>query len=261
MNPKYEIHEWIDRYLDNKMNEQEQNEFEEAIVKDEYLAKTLEAQKITNQIVIGKELIQLKKQMSQDMSTAKSNLGAKSNKIWYYISGTLLVVVVILYFSIKEKNTSVSHNNPKETNQEKKSILDSAIALTENDKELSKKENEMLGSDANKQKKSSTNNQYNARKTNLCLDTIINFSCQARGTCAHREDGAIEIDIKTIKSGNAPYSFSILPSSGFKTTTILSDLKPGIYTLYIKDAKQCQRKLNIEIEVPILNCINNDPIK
>jgi hypothetical protein len=96
-------------------------------------------------------------------------------------------------------------------------------------------------------------NKKNKRE-GILSDSIINFSCQARGTCVQVNEGLIEIDMNTIKSGKAPYMFSVSPDSNFHKEPFISDLKAGTYNLYVKDAKQRVRKLNVKVEVPVINC-------
>ena len=87
-----------------------------------------------------------------------------------------------------------------------------------------------------------------------CTDTLISFSCQARAACIHENNGAIEVDINTIKSGKAPYEFSIHKNGEFVSDGTIRDLKAGKYNLYVKDAGNCVRKLNVKVEVPTIHC-------
>jgi hypothetical protein len=257
MNPKSEIYEWIDRYLNNEMNELERREFEAKLSTDEALAKTMEAQKVANKIVIGEQLLQLKEQMSFDLNDGGKYPGGSNKTWWYYISGALIVTGIILYFLIQDTNTTAIKSTPVNNQIAKEPVPapDTAINTIETKRakttELSEK-----NSKTKNQPNSLDKNQANSifKKFADCKDSTINFSCQARGSCLQKEEAPIEIDIKTIKSGDAPYRFSIFPDGDFKETPLLSDLKPGKYHLYVKDSKQCLRKLNVEIEVPAINC-------
>lgn len=252
MNPKSEIHDWIDRYLNDEMNELERHEFETKLLSDESLAKTLEAQKVANKIVIGEELLQLKKQMSQDLNGGgKYPGGAGGKTLWYYISGALVVTGALVYFLIQKNTTVTIDSAPNDQTTKEHGLFQDTINNSLDNNNSNEKNNATKKQIISVDKNQTTSTP---EKLSSCKDSIINFSCQARGSCIQKKDGAIEIDIKTIKSGDAPYRFSLFPSTEFKETSVLSDLKPGKYKLYVKDSKQCLRKLNVEVEVPVINC-------
>jgi gliding motility-associated-like protein len=52
------------------------------------------------------------------------------------------------------------------------------------------------------------------------------------------EDGQIAIDTEEIEAGSAPFEFS-LDGENFTTDTLFTDLEPGEYTLYIREADGC----------------------
>jgi hypothetical protein len=253
MNPKYEIHEWIDRYLNGEMSEEEKRAFENELRTDEQLAQTLEAQKVATKIVIGEELLQLKKQMTHDLNVGGYYTGARNKALWYYLTGALIAIVGLVYFFLRKDISSETGSVEIEKQETKeKKYSDTLRPVITNDSMNRIESPTRSNAKLNKAKKISFHKKQ--LREISCVDSIINFSCQARGTCLQKEEGAIEIDVKTIKSGKPPYRFSVLPNSGFSETTILSDLKPGKYQLYMMDSRQCISKLNVVVEVPVINC-------
>jgi hypothetical protein len=254
MNPKYDIYEWIDRYLNNEMSEAESIELEAKLRSDDDLLKTFEAQKIAHKIVIGEQLLSLKNQMKDDLGNNSS--GGISNKVWMYLlSGAAILSVIALFFyqfvnydekeivtngieknksALSDSSTNAEQKNSSPVNTENATEKSSALLLP-SDKNLSK---------------------TNQKKDQDCVDPIINFSCQARGTCAEKAEGVIEIDVNTIKGVRAPFLFSVSPNSGFSQTPTIIGLYQGLYHLYVKDSLQCAHKLNIAVEVPTIQCEN-----
>jgi hypothetical protein len=251
MNPKYDIHERIDLYLNGEMNQEAMREFEADLQTDENLLKTFKAQKVAHQIVVGDELLKLKAQMTKDLGGGHA--GNSMGKTWAYIlSGTLIVAVGIIIYLLNN-GTPVAPKDelrdslpmsggsvPQGLSGNKDSVVLESPAQSENIK------------DDDSLKETSSFNE-NTKKA-IPSDSIIHFSVQARGTCIQAHEGAIEIDINTIKSGKAPFLFSIAPDSNFHKEPVIYDLKAGKYNLYVKDSKQRVRKLNVKVEVPVINC-------
>jgi hypothetical protein len=253
MNPKYEIHEWIDRYLNGEMSEADALEFESRLSTDANLLETLEAQKAANKIVMGRELLNLKRQMALDLNG--SNPGSISGKPWkFFISGTLIVTTAIIIYLFNSENPHIVKEevNKQETLQDNSTIISEDI-LENNDSACIDEQNLIKPEDVKINNKKVIVAE-NTQKEEVLSDSIINFSCQARGTCIQTNDGAIEIDINTIKTGQGPFLFSLMPDSNFNSKPIISELKAGKYNLYVKDSKQRVRKLQGKVEVPVINC-------
>ena len=72
MDHTYTIHEQIDRYLRNEMSKEELAEFNSKISIDEKLKKLVDTQRIVNQAVIDKEMINLKQRMIKILMRGKT---------------------------------------------------------------------------------------------------------------------------------------------------------------------------------------------
>lgn len=263
MNPKYNIQDWIDRYLNDEMNESEKQAFEAQLSVDHDLASALEAQKVVNKIVIGQELIKLKAQMASDLSSGNYSRGIQG-KTWRYLfmGAGVVIIAVILYFLIKDRSeinkTGIVEEETtliKTIESSQQASVDSALQDSKEEKDNSLIKQKNIQTIQNqKHQKAYQNKKY---KDSYCTDSVISFSCQARGTCIQKNDGAIEIDVNTIKSANAPFLFSVNSKNDFHKEPIIADLKSGTYTLYVKDSKQCLHELGVKVEVPIIDCDNN----
>src|SRR5690554_6641192 len=103
MNPKYTIHEWIDRYLDGEMDGLERSEFESKLHHDDEFAKTFEVHKIAHEIVVGKELLTIKKQMDKDLSGGLDHVGGRNNlRVVLGVGAVILTAVILYLLFIKE---------------------------------------------------------------------------------------------------------------------------------------------------------------
>lgn len=263
MNPKYEIQDWIDRYLNDEMNESEKLEFEAQLSVDDNLRDALKAQKVVNKIVIGEELIKLKVQMSRDLDSGNYSRGIQG-KTWryFYIAAGMIITAAILYFLLKDRSEIKETEIVKEKTTLNKKIESSPVSVDsviqdskeDNDNNLIEQKNSHTTVVPNQHQNETQKKKY---KENFCTDSIISFSCQARGTCIQKNDGVIEIDVNTIKSVDTPFLFSVNPKDDFQKEPIMTDLKSGTYTLYVKDSKQCLHELNVKVEVPVVNCEHN----
>jgi hypothetical protein len=233
------------------MNPEAMREFEAELRTNENLLQTFKAQKVAHQIVLGDELLKLKAQMTKDLGGPHS--GNSLGKTWGYIlSGTLIVAVgIIIYLMNSETATPIKVPDKTEARD---SISKQKTPLPGSQKEISdtvKNDAEVI---PDKKENTIIPEIEVPEKEEALSDRVIHFSCQARGTCLQGHEGAIEIDINTIKTGKAPFMYSISPDSNFTKEPVISDLKAGKYNLYVKDSKQKVRKLNVKVEVPVINC-------
>ncbi|MBO9700107.1 MAG: hypothetical protein J7604_07835 [Sporocytophaga sp.] len=238
-------YELIDRYLNGEMSIGEKADFEERLKSDKEFAEQFEIQNISYQIVVGQNLLDLKARMQKDLSGSKYD-GNKNNS-WKYFGGGagLILIAALLYFFLK------SDGQVKPEVKSSPVPVDTVTSVTENNEvdtaawnnipefipENSKDQNAVINKD-----------------NDLCKDTLISFSCQARAACADQSNGAIEVDLNTIKYGKAPFEFSIHPNGEFISEPFIGDLKQGKYSLFVRDAKGCIRRLNVKVEVPSIDC-------
>jgi hypothetical protein len=236
MNPLYESHELMDDYLNGKLSAEEVMRFEQRLNSDPEFSELFEIHKVTNQVIVGQELINLKARMAKDLSSSASSSNFFNWKTWLGIATVTMAVVLYWWLKPSSNSNEGTAVTTKDTililNQQKSILLDSASLQV---------------------KKDATPNEI-VNPAVQCSDSIIYFSCQTRGTCRNSNDGAIEIDVNTIKSGIAPYTFSISLNGKFQSGTSIEGLAPGRYSLYVKDKGQCIRKLKSHVEVIAVDC-------
>lgn len=241
------VYEQIDRFLNGELSEGEKAAFESRLQADEEFSRVFEAQKIAHRIVIGKELLALKAQMTKDLGGKSTT--SSPNRMWKYVAGgaAVIAVAVLLYLLFKQHrkpdkmHTPVVGHYPKTT-----PVLPAPVPDTTGDRAEVNQETETLGREVKVPEIK--------EPERTCSDTLISFSCQAKASCVNDHNGAIEVDLNTIKAGKAPYSFSVYRDRDFVIGDGIRDLKAGRYDLFVKDARGCLRKLNVKVEVPEVNC-------
>ncbi|MFN6946317.1 MAG: anti-sigma factor family protein [Cytophagaceae bacterium] len=247
MNFRDNIHEWIDRYLNGQMDGEEKSEFESLLATDADFAKTFEIQKITHEIVVNKALLGLKAQIDKDLSKGLDNVG-RSNNFWKFFGfGAVVITAILIYCLLPKERIEQVNNDPEQEIKLKEASATETTPVYEI-------ESNLIAEPALIEAKSDASANRTTAKENICSEAVINFSCQARGACAERNDGAIEIDANTIKAGKAPFAYSLSKDGEFQTEPVISNLKPGRYMLFVKDSKNCVRQLNVKVEVPEINC-------
>jgi len=77
-----------------------------------------------------------------------------------------------------------------------------------------------------------------------CSEVNIEGKYYESESCNNIPTGTISFDKSSLTGGTAPYTFS-LTGSQYKDTTVFSNLYPGSYTLYVKDAVNCTSQIGI----------------
>lgn len=255
MNSAEATYELIERYLDGAMSGQEKSVFEEQLLADTELASTFDAYKIARQIVVGKEALALKEQMVKDFAGGYDPVLPRRTPVWKYIVYAAAAGTIALLYYFWQKDTKTKDTPAPQEIRKEHPLPDTTAPVGKEiempvDTGLADVQDTLLSNQAVAHKEQESKQDPGI----VCDDQLISFSCQARGACAQREDGAIEIDVNTIKSGKAPFAFSVTPGGVFNEEPVISGLKPGKYHLYVKDARQCVRKLNVKVEVPLIQC-------
>lgn len=235
--------ELIDRYLNGELSEGEKSDFEARLKTDKEFAEHFEMQNISYQIVVGQNLLDLKARMQKDLNSSKY-IG--NNKWKYYGAGAVLILVAILLYFFFKPDEQVK-NEPESSPV----LIDTVTSAPENNEIDTTAWNnipEVMPEEI--QDKNTTVDNHK----DICKDTLISFSCQARAACSGQNNGAIEVDLNTIKLGKEPFEFSINPNGEFVPEPFIGDLKQGKYSLYVRDAKGCVRRLNVKVEVPSIDC-------
>jgi hypothetical protein len=236
-------YELIDRYLNGELSEGERSDFEARLKTDKELAEHFEIQNISYQIVVGQNLLDLKARMQKDLSGSKYT---GNNNKWKYFGGAVLFLVAILLYFFFKSDEQV-RNEPESSSPV---LIDTITSAPENNEIDTAWNNipEVMPEEI-QDKSTVLDNQKD-----ICKDTLISFSCQARAACVDQSNGAIEVDLNTIKLGKAPFEFSINPNGEFVSEPFIGDLKQGKYSLYVRDTKGCVRRLNVKVEVPSIDC-------
>ncbi len=235
--------ELIDRYLNGELSEGEKSDVEARLKTDKEFAEHFEIQNISYQIVVGQNLLDLKARMQKDLSGSKYT---GNNKWKYFGAGAVLILVAILLYFFFKSDEQVK-NEPESSSPV---LIDTITSVPENKIDTAAWSNIPEITPEDVQDKNTTVDHHK----DICKDTLISFSCQARAACVDQSNGAIEVDLNTIKLGKAPFEFSINPNGEFVSEPFIGDLKQGKYSLYVRDAKGCVRRLNVKVEVPSIDC-------
>ncbi len=235
--------ELIDRYLNGELSEGERSDVEARLKTDKEFAEHFEIQNISYQIVVGQNLLDLKARMQKDLS---GNKYTGNNKWKYFGAGAVLILVAILLYFFFKSDEQVK-NEPESSSPV---LIDTITSVPENKIDTAAWSNIPEITPEDVQDKNITVDHHK----DICKDTLISFSCQARAACVDQSNGAIEVDLNTIKLGKAPFEFSINPNGEFVSEPFIGDLKQGKYSLYVRDAKGCVRRLNVKVEVPSIDC-------
>ena len=111
MNPKYNIYEEIDRYLNYELSEKELLNFQSKLNKDSELQELVEAQTIANEIIIDNEMLKLKERMSKDLNKGNNGLSSNWAKV-FLLSIAVGSTAIYSYTQLntKSENIAVSSN-------------------------------------------------------------------------------------------------------------------------------------------------------
>lgn len=291
MNPQYQPYEAIDRYLNFQMSEEEAAEFERKLDSDPEFKSIFEAQKVAYTMVVDFEMLKLKNQIQQDLSTS-SNVG----RVWKWILGLSIStgVIALLFFSLKKENSK--NNAVSDSASEIKNTSGVATTTTANDisvtpqKSISGIETNQKGitvdkpqnlifdkpqnlifdtpekyseqTPANSDPSSVRTSSSNADSVNVSENKDLAKNCAqvsykgipfVQESCKDQSDGFIQLDPLNITAGPGPWLYSLSEHEGFKKSKKFQNLDKGNYTVYLKDADQCIRVL-VQVSVPEKNC-------
>src|SRR5690606_19676955 len=107
------IYEWINSYLNGEMSREERAEFERRLAADEEFSKTFEAQKIAYEIVVDKELLNLRARIAKDLSG--NYPGKPMNSSWKYFAGAAAAVALILVLFFLFKTAGKQIGTPEDS--------------------------------------------------------------------------------------------------------------------------------------------------
>jgi hypothetical protein len=272
MTNDYLLYEKIDQYLKGTLSEEDFYAFEIKLGKDNALKELLRTQRIANEVVYTKQLIVLQTKIQSDLKGQKRWQNYRS-----FLWGGLIVtgIGMMLYFTARSKfsthqaNISISSpTNKKETNNKSDSSeakfekssdrtiftpfevsnYEETLSVDSSTKKITKEENSNIPVLA----ESKTNQQtppISILEEQKIDCAILNTDKAVTTTpaCIDKQDGKILIDQVRIGGGTAPFNYS-MNNGVFSTINEFYYLSPGTYTIFIRDAKNCEIQKIVEIE-------------
>jgi hypothetical protein len=290
MNPKYNIYEEIDRYLNHELSEQELIDFNLKLENDAELQELVEAQQMANEIIIDHELIKLKERMSKDLNKGNSGLSShwgklivltiavgstaiysyyqfnnKTNNILQSTNATAqkstaeqpnqraieVSNIAVKTAPVKKESASANDNKVAINNEEQNSEAITTQSLFNSPKEISKNTTaEVQANTAN-----STKNSVQPDVTEI--KAVVTKPCEfakivGEATVQYGfNDATIIVNSKSIKGGTPPYTFA-LNAGTFEHENKFTDLKDGVYSVSVKDKNSCVSTIqnNIVVRLP-----------
>jgi len=278
MNPEYKLYEEIDRYLRLEMHPEELQAFEGRLLLNQEMQEVLEAQKLTNELIIDRELVHLKNRMQKEMSNSNgTNRWTKTvlvSSALIVASGALFVLIDQHTTEPKKESATVTEKisgeevSPKEiivkeNNQVVKkstSIHQSpatvSLSPVENKEEVpvnSSKENISPIVTETKQENNPVEpiKTVNEPHTVNCAEVTI--QADAKVVYGFQDEAPrIVVNQRSVKGGVAPYAYS-LDNKTYTSSAEFEDLKDGNYTLYVRDQHQCMStiKKTLTVKKPV----------
>jgi hypothetical protein len=274
MNPEYLPYEAIDRYLSSQMEDDEAADFEKKLDSDPEFKAIFEAQKVAYTMVVDFELLKLKEQIKQDLSSPSS-----FTKFWKWMLGISVFsgLVAVLFFMIKE-NTSPTTSTPKSgaeinstqsdrksnstknsgeaevssfltsTNKSKKSLNSSSSELPQNlmlstpekySEPINESTTRNLDVMVSENKKDSVSVEANTTLAKKCTLATLQGTPFVQEPCQNESSGMIQIDPASISAGPTPWTYSLMENEGYKKSRKFINLEKGRYTIYLKDGDNC----------------------
>lgn len=283
MNPKYDIYEEIDRYLNEELSEAELDAFNKKLSTDAEFKSIVDAQKLANEIIIDQEMIRLKARMTKEMNADNTGSGPWGKLL---ILSAVVVTSAALYtysqYSSSEteavKEISVAAPTPQETVAEQNQNSASFEPVVKNNKNNTNDVKALEHTVARVSEETTpvvehtkdmavtkdipnttvlTPAKEDVKQAAMAAEQIAKVNCatvritaQVHVDYGFDNDGeaTIVIDQLSVKGGKAPYSYSI-DQSTFDSDTRISGIKDGTYHVRIKDGNQCVSEVKKEIVV------------
>lgn len=282
MNPKYDIYEEIDRYLNDELSEAELVQFNKKLSGDAEFKSIVEAQKIANEVIIDQEMIKLKARMSKEMNSDNTGSGPWG-KIMIFSAVVVVSTAIYTYLNysssdtedIKEITTAVPSQSsaPSDQNKQKEIVVvpiekqgtkqsvgvdpkntPAEVTPSTELKEVIVPVNETIIPTANPQKEEVKQAVKAADQIAKVNCETVHISAQVRVDYGFDSNGeaTIIIDQLSVKGGTAPYSYAI-DQSAFDNETRFEGLKDGVYHVRVKDHNGCvsQVKKDVIVKTPV----------
>jgi hypothetical protein len=269
MKEEHHTYQLIDRYLKNELSSQESDEFEKRLQSDHAFEDAVNLQKLTNELLVEERFFRIMGEI--DKPSKGSDL-----KKGIILSGAALLLISGMYF------TTGNTDKPGENIQ----------SHSLNKEQLSTKEEQMLNSNGEIEKKIIKSKKMNTKeeiihtyidtnatvihqedviktpdnilkeekpivaiKEDKCGNILISAEAVASESCEGDSTGRIEILLYTVKGGEEPYLFSL--NEEYQSANIFERLLPGKYDVKIKDKNGCMTAKK-DIAVKTKSCIKSE---
>jgi hypothetical protein len=285
MNPKYDIYEEIDRYLNKELSEAELVPFNQKLASDAEFKSLVDAQKMAHEIIIDQEMIRLKERMSKDLNQDSNGSAPWGKIILFSAVVTSAALYALVDFSpsdskgnkendtvvpTEQKTKAVNNTSLKEevTSSSEKIVagsntLTKPVATTIDQELVSTKEETNHAPLLNNSKETIVapivavnGNPQEPKQEKIEKEPVVKINCEtvkitAVVKVAYDENVAtIVIDPLSVKGGDAPYTYA-LDQSGFNPDNRFDGINEGIYHVRIKDHNNCTSTIKKEIVVNI----------
>lgn len=118
MSKELELLERVDLYLEGKLSSEEKAALEAQMEADSSLAELVQHQKVSNELILGERLHNVKALMDQDFAAGKVKGGTNGLKWW--TGGLVLAGAVVLFLLVQPSTTSLVSVNEKKVPVENK---------------------------------------------------------------------------------------------------------------------------------------------
>lgn len=266
-----ESYEFIESYLRGELSSEEKELFEKRLAIDPAFNEDYQTQKMVNELILEKNLLELRRQVRADLDNKSYNWKKPA-----IIAGALLLGGSIYYLmspSFKEApetrlttspivaqsadsskggtntgNTRVggsstppisSEASPKSTEAALENKHDTITQQVQEAKEWS------TPSAGKAEKQAPIPEQHVAKVDTSRPCPRISFHTENSSSCKGKATGSIVILKDQISGGQPPYTFTI--DQSFGSVAAFSELAAGNYTIKIQDKKGCISEKSIEI--------------
>ncbi len=264
----------IDQYLNGELSDDALLKFEKALAADPALRDEVANQKLLNQVVLGAELDVLRERIKRDINQLDQK---NSTKKWFWGGSLFLLIGAAAVWGIETNNKSetttplkkvtekqlVKKTEPSQNNElpvpsktknpvSKKVWINSQIGNTSEsfiDTVTFEIKNEVP---LPKEKEAIKTDTLTAQpafevKSDPCTDVNINFSLSSTSSCINSANGEVKIEENSLIGGKAPYSFELNGSGIFSSESSYSNLRPGSYTIKVRDHSGCVKEKSIQV--------------
>lgn len=276
-----ETYELIERYLNHELLGEELKSFEQRMKSEPDFAKEVAIHKDAQELVIDQGVLEVKQKL-RAIHKAETRGGNSGWKILLSGLAVVLLSATGLYLfnsrSDKSKTETVVVNSDATKSA---TVVKSSDAVVNNDSgtSIQNKNNNAVNNDVSQNVNTTivvdsavnkTDNVDHNRsgkeeaktpepsvapvQSNIpdCSKIKIYGNVVTYSSCSDKSTGKIQIGLN-VKGGKKPYTFSIDEESGYGMAANYSDLAPGKYKVFAKDADGCSNLLK-EVLIERVNC-------